>query len=93
MRTTIDIPDDVLAEAQRVTRFRSKTDLVTHALRELVRHWQFDELIAAAGTLGPGDLVEVDRGKSRRRSAVAAGITTSAATTTSGGRRRGRGRA
>jgi len=63
MRTTLDIPDDVLDEARRVTRFASKTDLVTHALRELVRQSQLHELVAAAGTFDRSELAPVQRGK------------------------------
>jgi len=49
MRTTLDIPEDLLNEAQRLLRFKSKTDTVTFSLQELIRRRRIEELKAMAG--------------------------------------------
>jgi Arc/MetJ family transcription regulator len=63
MRTTLDIPEDLMREAMELLGFKSKTDAVIVALRELVRRHRLDELKGLAGTMR----VEVDRNVSRRR--------------------------
>ena len=63
MRTTLDLPEDLLNEAMQATRFKSKTDTVIFALRELVRRRNIEELKSLAGKID----VEVDLDKSRRR--------------------------
>jgi len=65
MRTTLDIPADLLDEARDRLGFKSKTDTVVLALRELVRRQRIEELKAL---LGEVDL-EVDLDESRRRPA------------------------
>ncbi|MFN2436343.1 MAG: type II toxin-antitoxin system VapB family antitoxin [Desulfotignum sp.] len=37
MRTTLDLPEDLLNEAMQVTNIRTKTKVITLALEELVR--------------------------------------------------------
>ena len=37
MRTTLDIPEELLDEAMKVTRTGTKTDVIILALRELIR--------------------------------------------------------
>ncbi|NLV32877.1 MAG: type II toxin-antitoxin system VapB family antitoxin [Acidobacteria bacterium] len=37
MRTTLDLPEDLIAEAMRATRIRTKTRLIITALEEMVR--------------------------------------------------------
>ena len=49
MRTTLIIPDQLLDEARATLGFRSKTDTVVHALREVVRRGRRDELKALFG--------------------------------------------
>jgi Arc/MetJ family transcription regulator len=63
MRTTLDIPDDLLNDARRLLGFKSKTDTVIRSLRELVRRRRIDEL---KGLLGAVEL-DVDVARSRRR--------------------------
>jgi Arc/MetJ family transcription regulator len=63
MRTTLDIPGDLIEEARAALGFKSKTDTVVLALRELVRRRRLDELKAL---LGHVDL-EIDLADSRRR--------------------------
>lgn len=63
MRTTLDIPEELLEEAQHRLGFKSKTDTVVLALKELVRKQRLQELKALLGTVD----LEVDLNASRRR--------------------------
>lgn len=63
MRTTLDLPEDLINEAMRSLHFKSKTDTVVHALRELLRRQRLDELKGLAGKV----VLEVDIKRSRRR--------------------------
>jgi Arc/MetJ family transcription regulator len=44
MRTTLDLPETLVDEARAALRFKSKTDTVVYALREVVRRARADEL-------------------------------------------------
>ena len=44
MRTTLDLPDGLVEEARDSIGFKSKTDTVVFALREVIRRKQKDEL-------------------------------------------------
>jgi Arc/MetJ family transcription regulator len=63
MRTTLDIPDSLLDEARQRLGFKSKTDTVILALKELVRRQRLDELKALLGTID----LDIDLEESRRR--------------------------
>lgn len=63
MRTTLNVPDDLMEEALRITRFRSKTDVVIYSLRELIRRKRLEELKELKGKVH----VDVDLKRSRRR--------------------------
>ena len=65
MRTTLDLPSDLLDEAQRLLGFKSKTDTVVLSLTELVRRRRIEELKALAGRVN----LEFDVDESRRRPA------------------------
>jgi Arc/MetJ family transcription regulator len=63
MRTTLDLPPQLMDEAQRILGFKSKTDTVVLSLTELVRRRRIEEL---KGLLGRVDL-GLDLPRSRRR--------------------------
>lgn len=63
MRTTLDLPEDLLDSARRALGFKSKTDTIVVALRELVRRHRIDELKALLGRVE----LDVDVERSRRR--------------------------
>ena len=65
MRTTLILPDALLDEARATLGFRSKTDTVIYALREVVRRGRANELKAALRTVkfefDPTELRRKDR--------------------------------
>ena len=66
MRTTLDLPVDLVDAARSALGFKSKTDTVVLALRELVRRRHLDELKSLLGQVR----LDVDVPKSRRRPSV-----------------------
>ena len=63
MRTTLDIPQPLLEEAQRLLGFKSKTDTVILSLQELIRRRRIEELKSMMGSVK----LDVDVARSRRR--------------------------
>jgi Arc/MetJ family transcription regulator len=63
MRTTLDIPEELIEEARRLLGFKSKTDTIVVSLRELVRRRRIEELKALLGQIE----LDVDILASRRR--------------------------
>jgi len=63
MRTTLDLPEALVEEARSTLGFKSKTDTVVLALRELVRRRRIDELKDLMGHVH----LELDLPRSRRR--------------------------
>ena len=63
MRTTVDIPRELLEEARQFLGFKSNTDTIIVALRELIRRKQIEELKAMSGKIA----LQVELKKSRRR--------------------------
>ena len=63
MRTTLDLPEPLVLEAQSILGFKSKTDTVIQSLRELVRRSRLDQLRASLGQIQ----LDIDIPKSRRR--------------------------
>jgi len=63
MRTTLDIPDDLLEEARTLLGIKSKTDTIVLSLRELIRRRRIEDLKAMMGRVQ----LDVDLAASRRR--------------------------
>ena len=63
MRTTLNIPEELLKEAQDLLEFRSKTDVVIFSLKELIRQKRLQELVQLSGKIN----LDIDIPKSRRR--------------------------
>lgn len=65
MRTTLDLPDGLVEAARDAIGFKSKTDTVVFALREIIRRKQKDELKAFITTmkfdLDPVEIRKKDR--------------------------------
>jgi hypothetical protein len=63
MRTTLNIPEDLLAEAQAILGYQSKTDVIIYSLRELIRKKKLEELASLSGKIH----LKIDLHKSRKR--------------------------
>mgnify|MGYP001583813194 CR=1 FL=1 len=63
MRTTLDIPKDLIEEAQKLLGFQSKTDTVIVSLQELIRRKRIEELKQLSGSIR----LDIDVPSSRRR--------------------------
>jgi Arc/MetJ family transcription regulator len=63
MRTTLDIPDEILEEARRASGLRTKRETVISGLEELVRKGQREQLRRLAGKIH----LRIDIPRSRRR--------------------------
>jgi len=65
MKTTIDIPEDELADAMRFTRARTKREAVVTAVVDFNRRRRMADLVKHAGVCA--DLMTVDELQARRR--------------------------
>ena len=63
MRTTLDIPEELIEEARHLLGFKSKTDTVVLSLRELIRRRRLEELKSLLGSVR----LDLDIATSRRR--------------------------
>ncbi|MFZ5470868.1 MAG: type II toxin-antitoxin system VapB family antitoxin [Myxococcota bacterium] len=63
MRTTLDIPEELMEEAKSLLHFKSKTDTIIVALKELIRRRRIEELKALHGKVD----LQIDLTGSRRR--------------------------
>lgn len=63
MRTTLDLPDGLIEEAQELLNFKSKTDVVILSLKELIRQKRIEELKSLAGQID----LKIDLKKQRKR--------------------------
>jgi Arc/MetJ family transcription regulator len=63
MRTTLDIPEELIEEARQLLGFKSKTDTVVLSLQELIRRRRIEQLKAVLGAVE----LEIDIPRSRRR--------------------------
>lgn len=65
MRTTLDLPEELVKEAQNLLGFKSKTDTIILSLQELIRRRRVEELKRMSGHIH----LEIDIDSSRRRPA------------------------
>ena len=63
MRTTVDIPDEVMKEALRTSQAKTKTMVIVLGLKELINRHKLDQLRSLRGKVK----LTVDLGKSRKR--------------------------
>jgi len=49
MRATLNIPDDLLAEVQKISCEKSKNEAITTAMQEFIKQKKMKELIALKG--------------------------------------------
>ena len=67
MRTTLDLPDELIEDARAVLGFKSKTDTVTYALREVVRRGHVEGLKALFGKVHIDLELDKVRGRAKAR--------------------------
>ena len=65
MRTTLDLPDDLVAEAMKATHIQTKTKVIITALEELIRKVKIAELKQFKGKVTD---LEIDLDRLRDRS-------------------------
>ena len=65
MRTTLDLPEDLVTEAMKATHIRTKTKVIITALEELIRKSKIAELKQFKGTV---DDLDIDLNLLRGRS-------------------------
>ena len=65
MRTTLDLPDDLVSEAMKATHIRTKTKVIITALEELIRKTKIAELKQFKGQVAD---LEIDLDRLRDRS-------------------------
>ncbi|MFO8072596.1 MAG: type II toxin-antitoxin system VapB family antitoxin [Polyangia bacterium] len=61
MKTTMNIPDDLMKKAMRASGARTKTETVLVALRELIRKKKIDRLLETAGSYDFPGASELER--------------------------------
>lgn len=66
MRTTLDIPEEILERARRAANLRTKRETVIAGLEELIKKNKREELRGLAGRIR----LNVDLSRSRRRSSA-----------------------
>lgn len=63
MRTTIDIPEDLITEAMKITNISTKTDVIKEALINLIQKEKIKELKNYQGKID----LDIDLNKMRKR--------------------------
>lgn len=63
MRTTLDLPEEILERARRAANLRTKRETVIAGLEELIRKGKREELLRMAGKIR----LDVDLNRSRQR--------------------------
>lgn len=51
MRATLNIPDDLIYEVQKITNQKSKTKAIIHAMEEFIRMNKIKDLISQRGKI------------------------------------------
>lgn len=51
MRTTLDLPEDLLFEAMRSTGKKTKTAVIVEALKEIIRKQKLSEILTYRGKI------------------------------------------
>lgn len=63
MRTTLDLPEDLLQEALAVTHAKNRTQVIIIALEELIRRHRISQIKRYKGKLDLGIDLEAMRGR------------------------------
>ena len=63
MRTTLDLPVDLIEKAMKITHAKTKTEVITIALENIVRQEKLNKLISFHGKID----LDIDLDKLRKR--------------------------
>ena len=63
MRTTLDLPNDLIEDAMFITNAKTKTQLITMALENIIKQERFNKLIKFHGKVD----LEIDLDSLRKR--------------------------
>ncbi|MCD6584533.1 MAG: type II toxin-antitoxin system VapB family antitoxin [Desulfobacteraceae bacterium] len=63
MRTTLDLPDNLMNEAMKMTRIKTKTKVIITALEQLIRKSQLSEIKEFKGKINLDIDLETIRGR------------------------------
>lgn len=64
MRTTLDLPEELVSEAMKATQIKTKTKVIVTALEELIRKSKIAEIKQYKGKLSDFDIdLDVLRGR------------------------------
>jgi len=66
MRTTLDLPEDLVAKAMQVTNIKTKTKVIIAALEQLIRKSKISEIKSYKGQVDLEIDLDVIRGKKCR---------------------------
>ena len=66
MRTTLDLPEDLLNEAMKAAKVKTKTKVIITALEELIRKSKISELKQYKGKIDLGIDLDTIRGRQCR---------------------------
>ncbi len=66
MRTTLDIPDNLMNEAMKATHIKTKTKVIITALEQLIRRAQLSEIKKFKGKINLDIDLETIRGRKCR---------------------------
>lgn len=63
MRTTLDLPNDLLEEALKITNEKNKTSLIINSVKSVIRRHKLMQLIEKQGTVA----LDIDLDQVRKR--------------------------
>ncbi len=66
MRTTLDLPDNLINEAMKITHIKTKTKVIITALEQLIRKEQLSEIKKFKGKINLDIDLETIRGRKCR---------------------------
>ncbi|MCC6346566.1 MAG: type II toxin-antitoxin system VapB family antitoxin [Nitrospirales bacterium] len=61
MKTTLNIPDDLLKETVQISKSRAKTEAVIEGLRELIRQRRIERVLSSVGKMEFSDTWDTAR--------------------------------